>query len=337
MQYGSGEYTYELVDGWAKLPEKEALVDACGVRGDSQDRVHVLTRGTHQLMVFDRQGNLMTMWGSALPGRAHGLCIGPDNSVAHGLCIGPDNSVYLTDINRHMVYRLTIDGKMLLKMGTQDKPSDTGFKPELIDIPHTGLNDVVAKFEVLLATIKQHSAPPFNMPTGVALSPDGDIFVSDGYGNSRVHRFSPDGTLKYSWGEPGSGPGQFRVPHGVWVDKHERVWVADRHNYRLQIFDIRGKFIDQWTGLNLPCDVFIDDDETIYVAEIARSVSIFSKNGKLLTRIADQEPDLQRAILVAPHAISVDSYGDMYVGETGMAVYKVDRGGRAIQKFARKR
>ena len=98
-----------------------------------------------------------------------------------------------------------------MTLGNKDQPSDTGFVHTL------GLT-----LTACLPTIKR-GGPPFNRPTGVAISPSGEIYVSDGYGNARVHKFSPDGSLLLSWGEPGEAPGQFRLPHSIWVDKQERV------------------------------------------------------------------------------------------------------------------
>jgi DNA-binding beta-propeller fold protein YncE len=168
-------------------------------------------------MVFDREGNLLTSWGEGLFKRAHGSRIGRDGSV------------YCTDDSNHTVFKFTPEGKLLLMLGNKDHPSDTGY------VQQGGLYES-------LATIKR-GGPPFNRPTGVALSSSGEIYVSDGYGNSRVHKFTPAGTLLFSWGEPGIAPGQFRLPHSVWVDKQERVWVCDRENNRIQIFDARGEFL----------------------------------------------------------------------------------------------
>ena len=193
MYDGTGKYTYELVDGWAKMPEGVSFIDVGGLSIDSQDRVYVLNRGAHPVMVFDREGNLLTTLGKGLFNRPHGVCIGPDGSL------------YCTDDGNHTVMKFAPDGKLLMTLGNKDHPSDTGYVNK-------------GSMEEKLATIKR-SGPPFNRPAGVALSSSGEIYVSDGYGNARVHKFTPDGTLLFSWGEPGTAPGQFRVPHSVRVDK----------------------------------------------------------------------------------------------------------------------
>ncbi len=178
--------------------------------------------------------------------------------------------------------------------------------------------------------------PPFNRLTGVALSPSGEIYVSDGYGNARIHKFTPDGTLLFSWGEPGTAPGQFRLPHSVQMDKQERVWVCDRENNRIQIFNAQGEFLSEWIDTILPCDLSIDDEETVYVCELCKRVSIFTIDGKLLARWGNEGKDKETALFLAPHAIAVDSRGDLYVGEVSMTSAGVDKGPRTIQKFARK-
>ena len=309
MAYGTGKYTYELVDGWAKCPEGWSFIDVCGLSIDSQDRVYILSRSAHPVMVFDREGNLLTSWGEEFFKRAHGSYSGPDGSV------------YCTDDVNHTVSKFTPEGKLLQVLGSKDQPSDTGYKPK-------------SNLLESLATIKR-GGPPFNRPTGVALSSSGDIFVSDGYGNARVHKFSPDGKLLLSWGEPGTGPGQFCLPHSIWVDKRERVWVADRENSRIQIFDARGEFLSQWTDLLRPTDIFIDDEETVYVSELGLRISLFTIDGELLSRWGCQRQDKETDLFVAPHTIAVDSHGDIYVGEVAMTAAGIDRGSRTIQKFAR--
>jgi len=177
--------------------------------------------------------------------------------------------------------------------------------------------------------------PPFNQPTGVALSSSGEIFVSDGYGNCKVHKFSPDGELLLSWGEPGTGPGQFMLCHSIYVDRKDRVWVGDRENSRIQIFTAQGKFLREWRDVWRPTNVCMDKDDTVYVSELDRRVSIFTIKGKLLARWDSPGGDDKTAVLVAPHGIAVDSRGDIYVSEVCHSHNKFDRGSRIVQKFAR--
>jgi DNA-binding beta-propeller fold protein YncE len=315
MLYGDGKHRYELGTGWAKIPQEVSFIDIGGLAIDSQDRVYVLSRSTHPVMVFDPEGNLLRTWGEGFFNRPHGICIGADGTV------------YCTDDGNHTVSKFTSGGKLLMTLGNKDHPSDTGY---------------VAEQGVL--SIKR-SGPPFNRPTGVALSSSGEIYVSDGYGNARIHKFTPDGTLLFSWGEPGTAPSQFRWPHSVRVDKHERVWVCDRENSRIQIFNANGEFLSQWADVGgKPCDVSFDSEGTVYVVvksgQQPHGVSIFTSDGKLLARWGSQQPpdeipDKETTLFVTPHAIVVDSRGDIYVGEIRHKMAKVDQGNRAVQKFMR--
>jgi len=253
---------------------------------------------------------LLTAWGQGFFNRAHGSCIGPDNSI------------YCTDDRDHIAAKFTPEGKLLMMLGNRGQPTDTGYIRTF-------------DFWESLGRITR-GAPPFNRPTGIALSPSGEIYIADGYGNARIHKFTPDGKLLLSWGEPGGAPGQFRVPHNLWVDKQERVWLADRENSRIQVFNSQGEFITQWNDVIRPNDVFVDDEETVYVADFSLRVSIFTIDGKLLARWGNEGKEKEAALFHAPHAIAVDSRGDLYVGEVSKTNSGVDKGSRTVQKFARK-
>jgi sugar lactone lactonase YvrE len=309
MVYGSGKYAYELVEGWAKLPQGESFVDVVGISIDSEDRVYIFNRGKRPLMVFDKNGKLLTSWGEGIFKRPHGSYLTADGYI------------YCCDDQSHVVYKFTRDGKVLMTLGNKDQPSDTGYRQG---------HDIFER----IASIKK-GGPPFNLPTGVALSSTGDIFVSDGYGNARVHKFSADGKLLLSWGEPGGRPGQFRLPHNIWIDQKDRIWISDRENSRVQIFSSEGEFIDQWNDLVRPTQVCMDADDTVYVSELCRRISIFTMDGKLLVRWGNEGHSVDAPLLVGPHVIAVDSRGDLYVGEVAVTFGKVDRGARTIQKFAR--
>ncbi len=167
----------------------------------------------------------------------------------HGITIGPDDAVYCTDDLDHTVRKFTPDGQLLLTIGTSGVPSETGAT------------------SVDYRTIRR-VGPPFHFPTNLALAPSGEMYVSDGYGNARVHKFDAAGRLLFSWGEPGGEPGQFHVPHGIAVDRQGIVYVADRENSRLQLFSAEGKFLAQWTDVARPCQVFIGASGDVFVAEL---------------------------------------------------------------------
>lgn len=308
MSLGTGKHSYQLVDEWAKLPEGRAFVNVGSLAIDAQDRVYVVSRQsrTQPVMVFDREGNLLRVW-------AEGVFKQP-----HGILVGPDGSMYITDEGDHTVTKFAPDGALVFRLGTAGQPSDTGYARE------GGTLSV------------QRGGPPFNRPTAVALSSSGEIFVSDGYGNARVHKFSPQGTLLFSWGEPGTGPGQFRQPHAIRIDREDRVWVCDRDNSRIQIFNERGEFLSEWADVGgQPSDLFFGPDGAVYVAvksgELEHGVSIFSMEGKVLARWGNTGS--KAAMFWNPHAIVVDSQGGIYLGEMRHDLAKTDRPGRALQKF----
>jgi sugar lactone lactonase YvrE len=217
---------------------------------------------------------------------------------AHGIYIDADDNVYCIERNTHCVRKFSSDGELVMTLGTPGQPAT-------------------------------EEGDPFNRPTDLAIASTGELFVSDGYGNARVHKFSPDGELLLSWGERGSGPGQFALPHCVRVDKYDRVWVCDRENNRIQIFDTDGRFLTEWTGLLRPDTIYFDpDDDVVYVAELTHQVSIYTLDGELITRWGGTRPsDRPGEFLGSPHGIWMDSHGDLYVGEVRV-------NGR-LQKFIR--
>jgi DNA-binding beta-propeller fold protein YncE len=308
MRFGVGKYQYELVEGWAKLPKDWSFLDVASIVVDKKDRVYVLNRSNHPMIVLDRDGFFVRSWGEGFFKRGHGSCIGPDDSI------------YCTDDLNHIVAKFTCDGELLMTLGRAGQAADTGYV-QTFD-PWESLAKIV------------RGAPPFNRPTSVSISMNNEIYVADGYGNARIHKFSSNGELLLSWGEPGGEPGQFRLPHSVRVDNRGWVWVVDRENHRIQIFEPTGKLLTQWTNLVRPTDLFIGDD-AVYVAELCMRVSIFTIQGELLARYGNPGIKREDALFLSPHAIAVDSHGDIYVGDVPMTTMQVDRGARTIQKFAR--
>ena len=176
---------------------------------------------------------------------------------------------------------------------------------------------------------------PFNKPTDVGIAANGDLFISDGYGNARVHKYSPDGKLLLSWGERGSGPGQFSLSHCARVDRYDRVWVCDRQNWRIQIFDTDGHFLTEWTDLARPDTVFFDpQDDVVYIAEVEGQVSIYTFDGELIAKWGGAKrseiPGIPGEFIGGPHGIWMDSHSDLYVGEV-----EIKEGFHRFQKFIR--
>jgi DNA-binding beta-propeller fold protein YncE len=184
------------------------------------------------------------------------------------------------------------------------------------------------------------------------------LYVSDGYGNARIHKFTADGGLLLSWGEPGVGPGQFHVPHGIAVDRNGTVYVADRENCRLQLFDPDGKFISEWTDVARPCEVFIDGQDNVWVAELGfragmwagttaptpdatgGRVSVFNSQGQLKARWGGGTNPCAPGDFFAPHDVWIDSHGDVYISEVvmsaGGARGLVSPTCHTLQKFVRR-
>ncbi len=201
VKIGSGGFTYEIAVDWEKLPPGYSWTDAAAVATDSQDRVYVFNRGEHPMIVFDSEGNFIKSWGEGVFTRAHGLTFAPDGTL------------YCTDDGDHTVRQCTLDGEVLMTIGTPGQAADL------------------------------YGGQPFNRCTHVAIDPrTGDLYVSDGYGNARVHKYSPDGKLLFSWGEPGTDPGQFNIVHNIATDGNGYVYVADRENHRVQVFDSQGRY-----------------------------------------------------------------------------------------------
>ena len=325
MQPTSDAPAYEVVRDWAKTPKDWDLVEVPGLAIDSKDRIFAFTRGEPPVVVFDRDGRVLDSWGTGLFQRPHAACIGPDDCL------------YCVDDFAHAVCKYTPDGTLLGTIGPVGAPSETGYVP----------NDFLSV---------KHGGQPYNLPTSIALSASGEVYVTDGYGNSRIHVFSTDGVLRRSWGEPGSGPGQFRLPHGIAVDRQGRVYAGDRMNSRIQVFTAAGEFLAQWNDVYQPNDVHIDADDRVFVAEIGyrpdlpmpgpvpragdgfSRVTVRDLHGTILCRITHPDAGAPGGFLSA-HAARTDSFGDLYVGEVSATRArnqgKDRRAYNILQKFRR--
>jgi DNA-binding beta-propeller fold protein YncE len=303
---------YRAVVGWGRLPEGWSFVEATSVAVDSRDQVWVFNRGAHPVIAFDREGRVLRSWGEGVFRRAHGITIGPDDTL------------WLTDDLHHTIRQFTPEGRLLLTIGDPDTPSTL------------------------------QGGQPFNRPTHVALCPrTGAIYVSDGYGNSRVHKYDPRGRHLFSWGEPGTDPGCFNLPHNIATDAEGLVYVADRENHRVQIFDERGQYLGQWNNLHRPCGLFVDRRASLaYVGELpthlavnkdvpnlGARVSILSMKGDLTARIGGRFAGEAPGEFVAPHGCAVDSRGALYVAEVAWTAQgsreTPPREIRSLQKFER--
>src|ERR1700730_4817728 len=293
---GTGDFKYRIIEDWAKLPDGWSFKEVGAVGVDNKDNVYVFNRGEHPVMVFDREGKFLRSWGEGQYPRAHGVHMGPDDSI------------YLTDDGGHFMRKCSLDGKVLLELGIPGKPT-----------PYM-------------------SGEPFHRCTHTALSPQGEIYVSDGYGNAKVHKYSPDGKLLMSWGGPGTSHAEFNIVQNIGTDADGWIYVADRENHRVQVFDGNGKYETQWNNLHRPCGLYMDYTRhpVCYIGELGPvqpvnrnspnlgpRVSIVDSQGKRIARLGGENgPGLETGKFLAPHGIALDSKGDIYVGEVGVTDWK---------------
>jgi sugar lactone lactonase YvrE len=294
---------YRTIADWAKLPEGRTWGSAAGVAVAPDGNIWVAERcGANScagsnlapILEFDPSGKLLKGFGA-------GMFVWP-----HGITVDKDGNVWVTDAQGkdgkgQQVFKFSSDGKVLLTLG---KPGVAGDGPDT-----------------------------FNQPSAVAIAPNGDIFVADGHNensNSRIVKFSKDGKFIKTWGKRGSAPGEIDVPHALAFDSKGRLFVADRGNNRIQIFDQDGTPIALWMQFSRPSGVFIDPNDVIYVADsesgsIAkdhaawkRGIRIGSaKNGKVTAFIPDPNTDPDYKDTSAAEGVAADAHGVIYGAEVG--------------------
>jgi sugar lactone lactonase YvrE len=276
-----------------RLPEGWDLRDVAGVAVDASDNVYVFCRGEHPVCVFNHDGALLRSFGEGMYGDG-----------AHGIHAGVDGFIYLIDYTRHAIDRFTPGGEYLWTLGEAGRPAP------------------------------KWSGLPFNKPTHVAVSPrTGDIYVTDGYGNCSVHRYSNDGHHLRSWGQPGCEPGEFQLPHNIVIDQDDNVFITDRENNRMQVFDAEGRLQAIWHDVYRADALCMGPDGLLYVGELLSQVGlddcrtlghrvcVYRKDGKRLARLGEPEIGDGPGQFVAPHGMAVDSAGHLYVGEVSYGMW----------------
>ncbi len=303
----SAEPLHEVVPGWPALPADHALGLCAGVGVDSHGRVFVFHRCGRQWStpfptepIADATVSIIDgASGKLLASWGAGQFIMP-----HGLTVDREDNVWLTDVGLHQVFKFTYDGKLLLTLGERGRPG--------ADPSH------------------------FNLPTDVAVLPDGSFYVSDGYKNTRVVKFAADGRYEFEWGGKGDGPGQFNLPHGIAVDARGRVYVCDRTNSRIEVFDARGEFLAQWKGPHIgrPYGVSIGPDGHIFIIDGGDPTAEPAERGKAVELDADGR--VLDTFGSSGKGLGQFQMGhDIAVGPDG-AVYVAESGGRRVQKFVRR-
>ena len=200
----------------------------------------------------------------------------------HGLRIDDDDNLWTTDDGSHLVLKISPAGRVLLVLGRKG---------------------VAAESDWL-----------FNQPTDVAFGRNGEVYVSDGYGNSRVVKFDREGNFLKAWGKYGTGPGEFNLPHSIVVDKQGDVYVGDRENQRIQIFDAEGNFLEQWTGIGYPYGLFITADQHVWMIDGGYDRIIeLDQNGKILGALG--EPGHAPGQFAWGHFMAVGKDGKIYAAD----------------------
>jgi len=285
---GDGPQRYEWVKNWLELPEKKDIGNTHGgIVVDAQGQIYVNTDTTKAIMVYAKDGKYLRSFGEELAGGVHGMLLSKEDG---------QEFLYLVHHGRNEARKLTLQGETLW---TIPWPQESG---------------------------KYAKAEEYH-PTSIALAPNGDIFIADGYGKSWVHRYDKNRKYVASFGGPGSAPGQMNTPHGLALDTRTSpptLLVADRANHRLQVFDLEGKFQKVIEGFRLPCSVDIQG-EYLAVADLAGRVTILNGKNEVVTQLGDNPNEALRAkndvpreqwqdgLFTAPHSARWDAEGNLYV------------------------
>jgi len=284
---GSGSHTYEWIDNWAKVTDSVSLGYTHGIVIDAGGRTIVHNQSKDAVAFFDRDGQFLSSWGEEFAAGAHGLYLSVEDGIEY---------LYLADNARHAIYKATLDGEILWERGAPDLPGAYG-------------------------------APDQYTPTDVAVSPDGRVYATDGYGKGWVHEYTTSGDYVRSFG----GPNVFNCPHGVWIDTRASepvLLIADRGHHQIQVLDLDGKPISIVTDeQNMPCCFFQHGDE-IVIPDLFGRVTILAGDNKLIAHLGENPgvnewpgyPNIphdkrEPGKFISPHAVTVDDNGDIYVVE----------------------
>jgi DNA-binding beta-propeller fold protein YncE len=303
---------YRTVDNWAKLPEGRSWGSTAGVTVDHNSNIWVAERcGANScagsnlapIMEFDPSGKLLTSFGT-------GMFIFP-----HGITADHEGNIWVTDGDGkdgkgHQVFKFSPKGKVLLTLGKSG--------------------------------IAGAGEDTFNKPSAVAIAPNGDIFVADGHGgesNARIVKFTKQGKFIMTWGKKGSAPGDLNIPHALAFDSKGRLFVADRGNNRIQIFDQNGKFLDQWQQFSRPSGIFIDRNDVLYVAD-SESGSVAKDHGawKRGIRIGSAKDGSVSAFIPDPNMVpnfTGTSAAEGVAADPKGVIYGAEVGPKDLKKYVK--
>jgi hypothetical protein len=294
---GEGAHKYEAIHDWGELPANIKYGNTHGVCEDSQGRIYVhhtvngASESSDSMVVFDSKGKFVKSWGAEFKGGAHGLHIRKE---------GRDEFLYLCDTKRAVVVKTDLDGRVVWT----------------IAYPHEA---------------KQYSDAPIKYsPTNVAIAPNGDVYVADGYGSNYINQYSKDGKYIRTFGGTGKEAGQLACPHGLIVDtraKEPVLTVADRTNKRLQRFTLEGKHIDFVEGVNLPCHFNIYRNGDVVIPDLGARVTLLDRNNKVITHLGEDASNTWNQLrkqpresfkagqFICPHGACFDHAGNIFVVE----------------------
>jgi DNA-binding beta-propeller fold protein YncE len=279
----------------AGFPMPWNLIQVSSVAVSARGTVVVLHRGAHPVLEFDTSGKFIRSWADGMisegkvaaipkanwaPDRSrYSAVYGPPGCTAcgaHSVRVDPQGNIWVVDAAGHVVYKMNQDGKEILRLGTRD--------------------------------VSGTSESTFNLPTDVGFAPNGDVYVSDGYGGARVVKFSSSGRFLLQWGKRGTGPGEFGLPHNLVVDSQGRVYVTDRDNERVQVFDAAGKFLAEWKNIGVVSALAMTSDGRIWTGAVLRDL-----NGNPIGRLPEG---------MGAHGAAVDAAGNVYLAQLSGIVQK---------------
>jgi hypothetical protein len=298
---GSGAHTYEVHHDWGELPSNIRYGNTHGVIEDSQGRIYVhhtvnaASESSDSMVVFDDKGKFIKSWGKEFKGGAHGLHIQREGSTEF---------LYLCDTKRGVVVKATLDGEEVFTLGYPDvseayKPGADGKKPKY-------------------------------SPTNLAIGPNGDLYVGDGYGSSYINQYNHKGEFIRTFGGKGKEAGQVDCPHGIAVDTRGSapiLTVADRANSRIQRFTLDGKHVDFIPGTNMPCHFSYFKNGDVVVPDLGARVTLMDRNNQVIAQLGDDSSTKWRETrvmtrdhftpgkFVCPHGACFDHAGNIFVVE----------------------